>query len=106
MKQGVRLRALVEQIARMTKDGEEVDGEPYEMGIDDAIETLNRLIDKARGALKGAPGLSPMAVIAIGNPFDGITLYGPYQSSEDANAEADTIRDSEWWVTELQELET
>lgn len=36
------------QIARMTQDGEEVNGEEFCMENDDAVSTLNALIDEAR----------------------------------------------------------
>ena len=35
-------------IARMTQDGEEVDGEEFVMENDDAVDTVNDLIDQAR----------------------------------------------------------
>jgi hypothetical protein len=40
--------AFVAQIARMTQDGEEVDGREFVMENDDAVDTLNALIDRAR----------------------------------------------------------
>jgi hypothetical protein len=39
---------LVRTIANMIKNGEEVNGEPYEQSIDDAYKTLANLINKAR----------------------------------------------------------
>ncbi len=39
---------FISQIARLTPDGEEVDGEEYVMENDDAVATLSRLIDEAR----------------------------------------------------------
>lgn len=44
---------LLVAIASMTCDGEEDDaGEPYEMAIDDAYETLSRIIREARSILR------------------------------------------------------
>ncbi len=43
-----RLRKFVRMISRMTMDGEEVDGEPFIMENDDAVATVNHLIDDAR----------------------------------------------------------
>lgn len=45
--------ALVEQLSRMTMDGEMSDGQPFIMGADDAVSTLNRLIEEARGIEEG-----------------------------------------------------
>ena len=42
------LLAFVAQIACMTQDGEEVDGREFVMENDDAVDTLNALIDSAR----------------------------------------------------------
>lgn len=46
-----KLRQFVQTIARMTQDGEEVDGEEFVMENDDAVSTVNRLIDEARKLL-------------------------------------------------------
>ena len=42
------LYAFAAMIARMTQDGEEVDGEEFVMENDDAVATVNDLIDQAR----------------------------------------------------------
>src|ERR1017187_9869439 len=42
------LGEFVEQIARMTKDGEELNGEEFIMDNDDAVDAVNGLIDTAR----------------------------------------------------------
>ena len=38
-----------------------------------------------------------MFVIAVGNPFDGITLHGVFDSDQAANDAADRDFDSESW---------
>jgi len=44
----VRQEELLREIAAMTIDGEEVDGEAYIQKSDDAVETLGRIIEEAR----------------------------------------------------------
>ena len=42
--------------------------------------------------------------VMIGNPFDGSSLFGPFENAELANDWADTAsetRNSDWWVIEL-----
>jgi hypothetical protein len=39
---------FISQVARMTYDGEEIDGEEFVMENDDAVDTLNGLIHEAR----------------------------------------------------------
>jgi hypothetical protein len=42
-------------------------------------------------------------VLIVGNPIDGMSIYGPYDSTEDAESMAETIStDETWWITELQ----
>ena len=53
IKQNERIE-FIQLIARMTMDGEEIDGKEFVMENDDAISTLNSLIDTARDLLKTA----------------------------------------------------
>lgn len=46
---------FIESIARMTLNGEMVDGQPFIMGFDDAVETLAGLIINARALLEEMP---------------------------------------------------
>ena len=41
-------------------------------------------------------------MVAVGNPFEGITFYGPFQYLEDANDWA-AIEDpaEDWWIVTL-----
>jgi len=39
-------------------------------------------------------------VVIVGNPLDGITLFGPFDSYRDADNWADNI--PEYWVTRLE----
>jgi hypothetical protein len=48
--------AFIKRIARMTQDGEEVDGREFVMERDDAVGALNGLIDEARRVVVGAEG--------------------------------------------------
>ena len=40
-------------------------------------------------------------VIAFGNAFDGIRLYGPFDTFEDADQFAQTDRNAEWVIAEI-----
>jgi len=40
-------------------------------------------------------------VVATGSPFDGINLYGPFDTPEEAERYADELSDSDWEVVEL-----
>jgi hypothetical protein len=52
-------------------------------------------------ATKGA------AVVMSGNPVDGVTLYGPFATVDDANEWADHQHKflSEWWIVTLRNPE-
>jgi len=50
------LLTFVSTIARMTQDGEEIDGREFVMENDDAVDTLNQLIDSARHLLAETTG--------------------------------------------------
>lgn len=39
-------------------------------------------------------------VVAMGNPFDGISLHGPFDSREDAETWAEDA-DGDWWVHDI-----
>jgi len=43
-----------------------------------------------------------MHVVLVGNPVDGLTIYGPFTTAEDANEWADSnINADDWWVAPL-----
>lgn len=45
-----------------------------------------------------------MVVVAIGTAFDGIKLFGPFESAEDATDWASTeIKKEPWWVVPVEE---
>jgi hypothetical protein len=45
-------------------------------------------------------------VLATGNPFDGIMLYGPFPSREDAtNAGEMKMGGGDWWITTLESID-
>lgn len=44
-------------------------------------------------------------VLAIGSAFDGITIYGPYPSYEEANVDASDYPDSDWHVFQIWTVE-
>jgi hypothetical protein len=49
-----------------------------------------------------ALGLSDLSVVVFGNPFDGLTLYGPFEEGDDAVRFAeDNAHESDWWIIDL-----
>lgn len=47
-----------------------------------------------------------MHVIVRGNPFDGLTIHGPFATGEEAHEWADAYcRDVEWWAVALESPE-
>lgn len=43
-----------------------------------------------------------MFTVAVGSPFDGIMMYGCYNSHEHATLEAERcLRNVVWWVVEI-----
>lgn len=45
-----------------------------------------------------------MFVVVFGNPFDGMSVHGPFQDSEDANRYAEDA-DCDWWLMDLTQPE-
>lgn len=45
-------------------------------------------------------------ILIVGNPVDGITVYGPYPYVSVALLEAERFSDTDWWITNLHEPET
>lgn len=43
-----------------------------------------------------------MHIVMVGNPFDGMTAYGPFETSEDADDFAASL-DDYFWIIELNE---
>lgn len=42
-------------------------------------------------------------VIVAGNPIDGISIHGPFESEEDATLWAEkNLSDQTWWMTDLE----
>jgi len=39
--------------------------------------------------------------VAVGNPFDGVTLYGPYETSEEAEESEEFNNGSDAWIVTL-----
>jgi hypothetical protein len=42
-------------------------------------------------------------IVVIGNPVDGFSFFGPFESFEDAEWFGDRV-DGEWWITDLTPL--
>jgi hypothetical protein len=45
-----------------------------------------------------------MYAVAVGNPFDGVTLFGPFYNSEEADEWGESVQD-DWWVVEILTIE-
>ena len=46
-------------------------------------------------------------VVAIGNPFDGISLVGPFDDAEEANEWAENhARANDWWSMHVRDPAT
>lgn len=43
-----------------------------------------------------------MKVVVIGNPVDGIELVGPFEDQDQIDAYIESIRDTEFWVTDME----
>lgn len=43
-----------------------------------------------------------MYIVAIGNPFDGMNVFGPFEYSEDADRWAQNVQD-DYWVVWLEQ---
>lgn len=68
-------------------------------GLAEAHEALDELIARAEGA--------PIQfVLVTGNPFDGLVIRGPFDSTEEIDGYAETHhRGEEWWVVNLSKAE-
>jgi len=47
-----------------------------------------------------------MTVIALGNPFDGMTIYGPFYDAELAVEYAEgNFQSDDWWIMDVEPVE-
>jgi hypothetical protein len=44
-------------------------------------------------------------VVVVGNPVDGIAIFGPFPTLEAAQEYADSLGHHEWWITELEPVD-
>ena len=44
-------------------------------------------------------------IVAVGDPFDAINFFGPFDSFEDAEWWADRNADLNWWILGLESPE-
>lgn len=44
--------------------------------------------------------------IVHGNPIDGIALLGVFETAEEANDMADRLKNVEWWIAEIENVNT
>lgn len=56
------------------------------------------------GARETVPAGSPSHIVLAGNPLDGLTPYGPFDSCEAAEtwAERERIDRGDWWIVALR----
>ena len=73
----------------------EYDDHTIEEGDEQWIETLEVEQDDPTDDDGGA-------VVVVGNAFDGLMVYGPFSSAEDANDWADTLKNEEWHVVRCE----
>jgi len=46
-----------------------------------------------------------LIILAVGNPFDGITLYGPFEDTEQACDYAEhEFANETWWLPDVMEV--
>jgi hypothetical protein len=43
---------------------------------------------------------NPQYVVVIGNPFDGLTIHGPFDDADQVDNYAEDCQD-DWWVVTL-----
>lgn len=44
-----------------------------------------------------------MKVLVVGNPFDGLSVYGPFDDDNDIDVDAIAeARDETWWIVGVQ----
>ena len=43
-----------------------------------------------------------MFVVAVGNPFDGVRLFGPFEEDEEFE---NSVEDADWWFIEVYSRE-
>ena len=56
------------------------------------------------GTTESCRDVSARWIVTVGNPFDGFTIYGPFDSSDDATYWAEHNRDGDnWWLQEIKE---
>jgi hypothetical protein len=48
------------------------------------------------------PVITPTHILILGNPVDGFTVKGPFNTAEEAAAHAETRPVGEWWLTTLE----
>lgn len=79
---------FIESIARMTLNGEMVDGQRFIMAYDDAVETLTGLIINARALLEEGPDKE-----VCGWSYHDVLIARPDLTDDEAKAVLDVIED-------------
>lgn len=83
-----KMEQFIESIARMTLNGEMVDGQPFVMDVDDAVETLAGLIINARALLEEVP-----AKEVGGWSYHDVLAARPDLTDDEAKAVLEVIED-------------
>ena len=67
-----------------------------------AIGRLERFVASGGDTEVLLEGLGNPSALVVGNPVDGVRLYGPFRYPEDADGFAEAeLRHQEWWSVEL-----
>lgn len=66
------------------------------------IDAIDRLCEDKIDVVESERELP--VIIITGNPVDGFSFFGPYANSGEAGDKAEGVRDTDYWVEQLQEL--
>ena len=71
---------------------------------DDLDEDENQFIEQALKAndWHSVRDVECRFVLVVGNPFDGMTIQGPFGTAEEATEVAQGFTDVDWWIKEIE----
>jgi len=68
------------------------------------IEASGRVVEKNHGDIEAKAHERPYILIT-GSPIDGLFFHGPYATAEEANRDGEDVADTEWWATQLTNIQ-
>lgn len=81
------------------------DGTPEEVAdaLGNAVQGLIETVNAAEVTVTPEDADSPVRLVAVGNPFDGLTIYGPFADDDDRAHFTDNAlsRDEYWWYPQV-----